>query len=639
MSSRRRMAGVWATALACATVWLVRPAGAATVEEVQQAVEDIVEAGRADHRVIRAVGELPLEERLPLAKRLLDSPNGPMRYHTGRLLERLPPKEVAETFRKLLHDKWPSLRVLAATYLVKRQKDAEARALLLKEAASKDPEAAVPALRGIARVPGDDVKAMLVRVLEDRSTPKKILYQAITSAGYANEPEYVPALAKLLDRQDPFERHARDAARICDSATYALEQLLQINHCYQRSEAEKRDEAVARWKQWFGQQAEQPDPHPRETYVNQLVEESLTKLASSTDEQTRMEIKWRLQRAVRTHFCLGDLPGVDAVVGPSVRDLWKIMRVSGESQWYRYANSWGSLDTAFMRQFLPGKARGLTAPDEQAAAFLEFADTTRHSIPKLWIWSMCRDFEALFPKSSSLPKVKALKARLEAGFKDRREQVVLHGRIAQLEPLPKPKRPPGSMVPGRATALHMRLSEQPSNWSFHRDMIQYLQETLTPEQLADSRRHYVDHPVFRSSHSQRYPGSEWTYLSNAAYHWRVRKDAARALEFANKALILNDGNAKVHAIRGMIRVASKQSLDLAYRDLARAFQLDPTSLGDEPETPQAVAFLIEQALESGEERAATRYLEALGGLKAFRAEKPLRESEQFKKLVRRARKH
>jgi tetratricopeptide (TPR) repeat protein len=114
---------------------------------------------------------------------------------------------------------------------------------------------------------------------------------------------------------------------------------------------------------------------------------------------------------------------------------------------------------------------------------------------------------------------------------------------------------------------------------------------------------------------------------------RVKKRQALAVDFADKAIILNPMNAKGYAIRGMIQMASSQGIHAALSVLRKAFQLDPASLGDEPETAQAVSFLVEKTLALGDKPKAGEYLEKLGDLKAFRSEEPLKKTATYRKLL------
>ena len=142
---------------------------------------------------------------------------------------------------------------------------------------------------------------------------------------------------------------------------------------------------------------------------------------------------------------------------------------------------------------------------------------------------------------------------------------------------------------------------------------------------------------FLQKHAKLYPGNGWTFLADATYQLRVKHKPEPAIKSADKALILNPGNAKAYAVRGMIRVVSELSPDDALKDLTQAFELDPKSLGDEPETLEAVCFLVEKALESEDEARARAYLEVLGELKIFQSDLPVKESAEYKKLSERIR--
>ena len=82
----------------------------------------------------------------------------------------------------------------------------------------------------------------------------------------------------------------------------------------------------------------------------------------------------------------------------------------------------------------------------------------------------------------------------------------------------------------------------------------------------------------------------------------------------------------------MIRVAAQQSPPEAVADLTRAFDLDPTALGDEPETLQAAVFLVNKTLQAGDRARAQRYFSALGELKTMAGDQPLKTMAAFSAL-------
>lgn len=602
---------------------------AVTGAQVRQAVDQIVESGKVDHSVVRQIRQVPRGEQPALAARLADSPQAAMRRQALMILVDFPRDVAAEAIRKLLDDQAPGIRNQAALYLAQEGGESGARERLLKNARAEDPTVAAGAVSALGALGGEDVHALLVSLLKTAETPKPVRVAAIAAAGRARARQCAPALFQLLDEHELRGLYGRDPARICDLAAAALERIYGINHveppgAYFRAPLEPRERGIARWQEWYAQQQKQPDGSPRKTYIGALIEESLKQLGADPDGETRARIKQRLTATLKTTFCLGDLPGIDAAVGPSVRDQWRILRVEGEAAWYKHVNHWQELELAYRASFLP-KAQELPAKaDAQALAFIRFVhDQTR--FPRIWLWSFCRDFAVVFPKSQLLPKVGELRAAIESEFRKQREQVVLHGHIAVPEPLAPRGRPSGGMVPTGYTALYLAVTAQPSSWPLHRQVV----EAYRRMNLAQDT-----YPIFLQQ-SKLYPGNEWPYLGNAAYQLRVRQDAKRALEFADKALILNPGTAKAYAIRGMIRVVSAASPEQAHADLARAYDLNPTSLGDEPETLQAVIFLVERTLAAGEKGKATTMLKRLGGLRAFGSEQPIKQSAELGALIRR----
>ena len=298
------------------------------------------------------------------------------------------------------------------------------------------------------------------------------------------------------------------------------------------------------------------------------------------------------------------------------------MYAHGEGEWGRFVKPWRALEIRCRSGFLPRARKEWSEPDKQALEFVNFAEGTA-GFRRIWVWSLCRDFAERYPRSNLLPEADATRQKLEAEFVRRERQVVIHGHIAVLEPAPRSQGPTSDMIDMGAGSLTERVTQQPSNWSHHREAVEYCKDN----NVITERYWYF------TQLARKYPGNEWVFLADAAYQQRVRNRMRLGLECADKALILNPENPKAYAIRGMIRIAAGKSTDEALGDLNKAFELDSQSLGDEPETPRAVFFLVEQTLKAGDKAAARKYLEALGGLKAFRAEQPLKETAKFKELV------
>jgi len=206
----------------------------------------------------------------------------------------------------------------------------------------------------------------------------------------------MPALVALLDNQERSKRFRKDPARVCDLAASALEMIYDVYRldapgAYFTAEIEVRDKGIGLWKQWYAKQAQNPNANPRMARLSQVVESSLNALADSPMQAMRKRTKNRLQHTFKTRFCLGDLSGTDAVVAPSVRDLWRMVQVFDEDRWYRHLNSWSDLQIAFDRQFLSKSASIPNEPEAQALAFIQFAQTIQ-SFERVRVWSFCRDF-------------------------------------------------------------------------------------------------------------------------------------------------------------------------------------------------------------------------------------------------------
>jgi len=602
---------------------------AVTAAQAREAVDQVVQSGKIDHSVVRLIRRVPRSEQPALAARLADSPQAAMRRQALMILKDFPGQVAAGPVKKLLDDEDGSIRNQAALYLAQQGGDRRARDHLLKSARAEDATVAASAVAALGALGGEDVCELLAKLLETAETPKPVRVAAIAAAGRAQAKECTSALIRLLDEHELRGMYGRDPARICDLAAAALEQIYGINHvdppgAYFRAPLEPRERGIARWQKWYEQQQEQPDRDPRGTYIGSVIEESLRQLSTDPDGETRVRIKQRLTAALKTTFCLGDFPGIDMVVGPSVRDQWRILRVEGEDTWYRHVNHWQELELAYRAGFLPKAGDLPAAADAQALAFVRFVQG-HSSFPRIWLWSFCRDFAAVFPKSQLLPEANAIKAGIESELRKRRKQVVLHGHIAVAEPLVVVSRVRGGMVPSGRSALSLAVNAQPSSWPAHRRIINAYRR----------RKLEMDTYPFLRKQSKLYPGNEWPYLGNAAYQLRVRRDPKRAIEFADKALILNPGNTKAYAVRGMIRVVSAASPEQAQADLARAYDLDPSSLGDEPETLQAVIFLVEGTLAAGDKGKAGTMLKRLAGLKAFGSDQPIGQNAELKALVRR----
>lgn len=608
--------------------------GSATVDvadELLARVVRTVESGRFDMDVVRTIQRLPLADRPRYAVELAKSPHSAMRAQVIMILEECPPDSAAETMRALATDESTDTWTRAALYLARRAGDADARARLLKAAAGADPLAAIPAIVALGHLGGDDAGEVLADIMSNRATPMPALAATIGAAGLMRAQQCLPALIRLLDDERPREQHPADTARICDMAAASLEQVIGFHRLpvggFFGAPYADRDQAIEDWREWAAEQEARPDPNPRLTLADGLLSQTLELLLSKEPPPGAKEIaKRRLRDTFRTTFCLGDLPGVTALVAPSVQDQWRIMKAHGENHWYKFVNSWSSLQLAYVRQFLAGEPPP-GEPDAQAAAFIVFADGTR--MPKEWIWSFCRDFAEIWPESPHAPRVAAVQERAVADLAGQRRRVVLHGRMAVLEPIPRPPpaRPPRMVQEGYG-AIVSALDEAPSNWELHRQAIGHNAERDNPAEVY----------LVSRNHRTRYPANSWPFVAAAAYELRVLKRLDQGVDYATRALILNESNAKAYAIRGMLRVTLGKETDAApaLADLERAYELNADSLGDEPETHAAIAFMLQKALEAGDAARAKALLEALGPLRDFPSGQPFQDTEAHAGFARAA---
>lgn len=170
-----------------------------SVAGVSRSVEDAIQVGRFDLAVVSDVRELPPNDRPPLAVKLADSPNPAMRRQALIILQDYPPAVAAETMRRLTNDESLDNRTEALFYLAARANDADARALLLKDASHTDPTVAARAVTALGSLSGPDVGKLLAKLLGEQSTPKSVRVTAIVAAGGAHATECTELLVTLLD--------------------------------------------------------------------------------------------------------------------------------------------------------------------------------------------------------------------------------------------------------------------------------------------------------------------------------------------------------------------------------------------------------------------------------------------------------
>jgi len=599
-------------------------AGAAAAnEDVLRKVDEAVESGKFDLSVVKAVNTLPRDERLAAAAELAESGHPAMRTQAVLILRNLPAPAVTKVMRKLLEDEDVTVRVRAAAFLAKKAGDTRARDLLVEQCRNSDPRVAASALSALGQLRGKEVAGVLRELMLDRARDRAARAAAMLAAGNARAEECTAALVQLLDDKSLRKMHAKDTMRMCDLAAAALEQIHRVNYIgkpgsYFTASVEARDRGIEIWRKWHVDRGGQAMGREvaRVKYVDAVLRKCLEKLSGTPSAEERRAVRTALTATLKTRLCLGDMPGVDAVVAPSVGDLWRMLQVMEEKSWYKLLNCWRELEHAYKTKFLPGYGGGQAAPDRQAADFVLFAGGEPR-FPRIWAWSLCRDFAEVYPKSKHGGGVAALRVKVETEFEEKKMQVVLHGRIAVLEP--NRGRTEEGMVPSGGTALANLMDREPSNWAAHRNWVEYMKRF---------DRHLPVYWFLRKM-SDLYPGNEWLFLGDAIYQQRIRKDSKRALTAADKALILNPENAKAHAVKGMILLASGGSKDVALRELRRAYELDPTSIGGEPETLEAAVLLLEGMREGGRGDPAL-CAKTLGELRVMGSSHPLKSDARFR---------
>jgi len=592
-----------------------------TGAELDRAVDEIVRTEKPPIAlygpVQRAIRALPNDQQLRFADRFLASPHWKARCHGVTILERQPTATALPRFRRLLDDEAPYIRRNAATWLVKkRTNDPRALRILMDDATSRDPKTALDPIIRLGRIESPDVHAFFAKLLGTEGLPTRILGTAMCAAAGSRAYACAPRLVELLDDRRPVE--GSPDHRVCDIAAYALEMLYRINHSgtTKAQSIEERDAWIATWKAWYAAEGHLPPQTIQANYAIRLLDESLRTLQGSPPAPVRERIKRRLIAATGTAFCLGDLPGVDAIVAPSVRDLWRILQVHEPALWHKFRNAWESHQYVFKHEFLKAAKDRFKRPDRQAFEFLRFTHGSRN-FSKVRVWGFCRDFAEVFPASEHVRAVTAIRKEAQDAIATTRNRIVLHGHIAVLEPVPRARERRPSMVPPYAAYLAERVHEEPSNWRLHQALIDHAAAARRRRELVPKA--YA--PL--AGLSVLYPGNEWLFVAAAAYQLRVRGAHQEAAALASKALILNPGNAKAHALRGIIRMGMSKEHDGAAADLARAAKLDPKALGDEPETPRAAAFLIRKTREAGNARQARAWQKALAGLQPLHITHPI----------------
>lgn len=581
-------------------------------EQVRLQVESLVRSGAYDRSIGKAIQALNDGEQLRLSGLLATSGNPASRKTALRILVQLPGELVEDKIRELARDHVADIRMEAAGWLVANSDDDEAWEMLMAGAVSDDRDTAIESVKALSALQGDRIETALISIIENDDVLPATIVTAMHAVARRRSQSFALPLAGRLRDTRSRGLFRGDTVRLCDIAAASLEQIYRTNYTgirdlYETGTIEQRDGGIATWLAWFAEHGHDAPIPAWETTVLTTAQTVVGRLTADTppaESDERLRLAGQLRSVLGIACCLGQLEGVDRIVAPSVDDLARILHVHGRKEGNRFLNEWNSLDTAFMRQFMPNRDKQPSSPESDAVDFIEFVKGLE-PVPELWLWSFCRDYLSAFQAGSRQARVRTIMAELEDRFRtQRRRQVVLHGRIAVLEPIPHDAKPsgPGDMVPDGGTASAHLIAQYPSDWSLHRREIERF------------RRMGGDFDVYPNftNHARLYPGSEWPFIADAAYQTGVRSNHAAALVQANKALVLNPRNPKAYTVRAAAFLAAGDK-DRALDDVMTAYRLDPAALGDEPETFRLLTLLIRHASQGDRHP----LLEAVGALRAY----------------------
>jgi tetratricopeptide (TPR) repeat protein len=549
-----------------------------------------------------------------------------MRRQAILLLQAYPPEVTGKAFKCLLRDPDSGNQNLVAQYLVLRSYDGEARKVILHNATVDDPAVATSAIGVLGALQGEDVDSVLLETLRSKNAPRSVRLAAILAAGTSRATKCSESLFALLSSEERRSTNVLDRSRICDLAASSLERMHGINHTgidnvYHKGTLEDRDAGIGLWRQWHKSYGDEPIERWRLLYLNGLIDQAERLSAANEPMGTCSN---RLRAALGTTFCLNEGVGSNRIIISSVRGIWRLLQVTPQDRWQSIIGPWKNLDRRCREVGLFSDPVEKQSAKKQAFEFVLFANGERE-FPRVAVWALCRDYSEAFPASTYFAEIEKIKDELDSGFRKEFKKVVLHGRRPVLEPIPREvELPDPKQVIAYGNALGNRIIQEPSNWSYHRLMVEYFIRTKRKDE-----RYPLYYQVWR------YPENEWPHLADSIYQHRHRHDLAAAIESADKAIILNPQNAKAYVIRGIIKMEEKKTREAAFSDLRRAFNLDPKSFGDEPETAEAVAFFLEGIVAIGGSKHGRIYWLGLQDLKSFRSEIPLKNTPRFNELSKR----
>lgn len=554
-----------------------------------------------DARVFGEIAKLPVDEQVAVLGTFAQAANIRMRQQAVAALIPIGPDQAEAAVRGFADDSVDEVRMLALAFLYLKADDMKAKEQFLPGLSSAKLLTAMAAVRSLARFPDEDeANERLATVLLSTECIAYARFEAMVAIGTSRNRALLPTLFQLLDDPTPLRRTQDDTSRFCDYAAQTIERIYEVHrlpmNAYYQGELAVRDAAIAKWQAWGREQTDVMTADPKASVTADTVEHAMAVFAGEGGD--RKTARDSMQLAFSGHLCLGHLPGIDWVILPSIRDLTRVLSVLGDDRRNAEVRPWSDLDLRLLREFLPAHPGLMAAlPDAQAAAFIQFVvenpKKTGDPFPDDWAWSFCRSFPEVFPDSPRREEVAGYGRRISERTQLRGMRIMLHGTIPELEPIPQEATTPkaGGAIQIGFGAAAQRVSNEPSNWERYRAAVDCLVKSCATRR--NKGEEVKPFGVFERQQIQQYPASEFPLLGEAAAYLRVWSDPATALEYADKAKTLNPGNPKVLAIRGIIllELDPPQTED-AFLALWQAFELAPESLAGEPESDQAVTFLL-----------------------------------------------
>jgi hypothetical protein len=572
-------------------------------EAMKEAVTQAVRNDAFDARVLRELSKLADGDRASLLGEFTQAASSQMRQRAVEELVPLAPELAGEAVRGFADDKLPEVSTLALAYLYLKLDDKEAEKGYLDSLASPERARAVAAGRALALFPDvAKVGQLYADILLGETYPLAVRGESMMAAGDRRNRSALPVLFQLLGDPTPLQRTPDDTMRLCDLAAQTIERVYRAHRipmdAYYRAKPEVRDRAIAQWQAWAATQADVTKADPQAEVAAETANDALQ--AFSTDDGDREAGRAGIVLAFSGNMCLGILPGIDEVILPSVRDFSRMLSALKDDCRNPEVRFWDALDLRLRREFLPQNPElSKSGKDAQAVAFIRFVvenpEQTGYRFPLDWAWSFCRNFPEVFPTSEHRQTVKGYGDSILERVREQGQMIVMHGTLPELEPIPKAEGPPkpGGMVQVGYGAIEQRLKNQPSEWQYYRDAVTFLAKIVARRRARGEQ--VAPFAAFENQMIGTYPANEVPLLGEAALHLRVWSDPATALAYAGKAEILNPGNPKVHAILGMIHLQfDPPQADEAYAALRKAVGLEPGSIGGEPESQQAVDFLLQE---------------------------------------------